>query len=93
MIELTMGNGEVYSAVIQQDGRTGIILKADTVSHPIGENAPDFEITPDNCDVLIWLGHEESARVLQDCVNLAISVLIGQSELKTLEADPKSRVC
>jgi hypothetical protein len=80
-MEITIGSGDRIISTLTREGKIAVGLRKQTEPRPIGEFANDAgqeyypEAHPD--DVMIWLDNLESARILQDTVNLAVLNLQG----------------
>lgn len=78
MMEISLGSGEVSIQLFTDNGRLGLKLQKMDVPFMVGEEigpcAESHEIPGEH--VIIWLGNEPSARVLQDSVNMAVLHLI-----------------
>jgi hypothetical protein len=80
-MEITIGSGDRIISTLTREGQIAVGLRKQPEPRPIGEFSNDEgqeyypEENPD--DVVIWLGNLESARILQDAVNLAVLNLQG----------------
>lgn len=80
-MEITIGSGDRIISTLSREGKIAVALRLQDEPRPIGEFSNDEgqEYYPDQHpeDVVIWLDNLESARILQDTVNLAVLNLQG----------------
>lgn len=80
-MEITLGTGKVFvgQVVRKKDGITGLLLRPVDTKHPVGEKDLDWknstEYTIKDEDVVVWISCLESARVLQDRINIIVLTL------------------
>jgi hypothetical protein len=89
MIEVYCDNTTYFtvSRKVDEEGNPtfGIAILRDRPPLKTGESDPTWEqgkpLEPKENDILIWFGHEQWTRVLQDALNLAICEAKGYVEL------------
>jgi hypothetical protein len=78
---LEFGNGDIEIVTLRQEDKIGLLLRRQSEPHPIGEfsntGGEIYHAEENEQDVTIWLNKLESARILQDTVNLAVLNLQG----------------
>jgi hypothetical protein len=80
-MEIEIGKGDIAISTLRQGERIGVSLRRQDTAHPVGEFTGDGgqEYYPNEHpnDMVIWCESLESARILQDTVNLLVLNLQG----------------
>ena len=74
MKEETLGKGKVFIGQVEKEGMIGLLFHPTDIEYPINSKNPEWkagmEYSPHDEDIIIWIESLESARVLQDRVNI-----------------------
>lgn len=78
-MEIILGNGCYLIQTVNRDGKIGILFQQTCEPHDVGNKGPDLpaKYEPKKDDLIIWVENIESARVMQDQINILVLMSAG----------------